>query len=577
MDFLKEYEFWLSSDAIDTQTRDELMRIKGDEAEIKERFFDHLEFGTAGLRGIIGAGINRMNQYVVQRVTQGIADYITKCEGEHGKARGVAIAYDCRYFSDTFAEQAALVLAANGIKAYLFDALRPTPELSFAIRHLGAIAGINITASHNPANYNGYKVYWEDGGQLSPNASDKVSEFIGQTPLFTAKAISRRDAEKSRLLVSIGKEVDDAFSDAVYTQALNPGAVKRVADRFKLVYTPLHGAGSKPVQAILKKAGFTQVIVVKEQEMPDSAFSTVASPNPENREAFDLAIVLAKREDAPLIIGTDPDSDRLGVVARNARGEYVCLSGNQIGALLLHYILSVKSARNELTPRSAVISTIVSTKLTRAICAYYGVTYFETFTGFKFMAEKMLEFEKNETYECVFAFEESFGFLAGTHARDKDAVVASLLMAELAAYYFEQGKTLFDVLNDMYAQYGYFAEQTVSITLEGVEGIQKIARTMQELRSCKPDKIGNFAVLAIRDYHPGKRFDMQSGMETDMELSGSNVLYFELSDGVSFVARPSGTEPKLKLYYLAQGKTENDVRETLEAARNAVSETLGCG
>lgn len=575
MDYLKEYENWLESDIADESTKNELMQIKGNDKEIKERFYKHLEFGTGGLRGIIGAGTNRMNKYVIHRATQGIADYILKFGGEDGRKRGVSIAYDCRYFSDLFALETALVFAANGIKAYLFDALRTTPELSFTVRHLGTIAGVNITASHNPSKYNGYKVYWEDGGQLPPHVSDAVLSVMNETPVFAPKTMDKDEAIQKGLLEIIGREVDDAFIEAVYKQAINTDVVKRMGEKYKLIFTPLHGTANIPVREILNKSGFKNVLVVKEQETPDSAFSTVESPNPENRECFELAIKMAEKENVDLIIGTDPDGDRVGIVVKNSQGEYVTLSGNQLGAMLTHYILTAKSERGELAPNSAVISTIVSTKMTEAICEKFGVTLFKTLTGFKFIGEKMLEFETNNSYKFVFGFEESYGYLAGDHARDKDAVVASMLVAEMAAYYAEKGKTLYEVIGDMYNQYGGFAEETTSITMEGVDGLAKIKEIMQSLRNDKPEKIGEFNVLAIRDYKTGIRYDLVKGEETKLDLTTSNVMYFELSDGASFVARPSGTEPKIKLYYLAQGTTEADAKEILIKIKNAVEKSLG--
>ncbi|MDR0406298.1 MAG: phospho-sugar mutase, partial [Clostridiales bacterium] len=569
MNEMKEYERWLAADAVEDGAKEELRAIAGDGKEIKERFYKHLEFGTGGLRGILGAGTNRMNKYVVRRATQGIADYISKHAGEDAKKRGVVIAFDCRHFSDLFALETALVFAANGIKAYLFDALRPTPELSFAVRHLHAVAGVNITASHNPSKYNGYKVYWEDGGQIPPHISDAVLSVINDIPMFAPKTVSQAEAASAGLLEIIGKEVDDAFIEAVAQTSVNGDAVRRVSDTFKLIYTPLHGAGNKPVRAILKKAGFAHVFIVKEQEQPDGAFPTVASPNPENRECFDLAVQLARREGVSLIIGTDPDADRVGIAVRDSGGEYVTLSGNQVGAMLTHYILTAKKERGTLAANSAVVSTIVSTKMTRAICGAFGVTLFETLTGFKFIGEKIHEFETNHSYEYVFGFEESYGYLAGTHARDKDAVSASMLIAEMAAYYAARGESLYDVMNGLYARYGGFSEETVSVTMEGVDGLAKIRETMQRLRNGTPRNIGGFDVLAVRDYKAGTRRDLVSGTETALELPVSDVLYFELSDGAGFVARPSGTEPKIKLYYLTQGETKTRADAVLAKVKAA--------
>lgn len=574
MNYLKEYQSWLASAAVDEDAKKELMEISGNEKEIEERFYKHLEFGTGGLRGIIGAGINRMNKHVIRRATQGVADYIIRHGGEGAKERGVVIAYDCRYFSDVFALETALVFAANGIKAYLFDELRPTPELSFAVRHFKAIAGVNITASHNPSQYNGYKVYWEDGGQLPPHVSDVVLDMINKTPIFSVNTVSRDDAEKNGLLKIIGAETDEAFMDAVYKNSINPDAVKRVGSKFKLIYTPLHGTGNKPVRAILKKIGFKNVIVVKEQELPDSAFSTVASPNPENRECFDIAVEIAKKEDVNLIIGTDPDADRVGIVVRNDEGEYVTMSGNQVGAMLTHYILSSKHERGELAPESAVVSTVVSTKMTKAICESFNVAYFETFTGFKYIGEKILEFETSGSHKFVFGFEESYGYLAGNHARDKDAVVTSMLIAEMAAYYSEKGKTLYAVMNDMYEKYGGFAEETISVTMEGKEGLAKIKDIMQRLRDTKPHKIGGFDVIAIRDYKTDIRYSLGDKTQSKLNFPLSDVLYFELSDGAGFAARPSGTEPKIKFYCLTEGNDKENADRILIKVKDAVSDLI---
>jgi phosphoglucomutase len=574
MDYLKEYNAWIKNSLMDDETKNELMKIKEDEREIKERFSKHLEFGTGGLRGIIGAGTNRMNKYVVRKTTQGIADYIAKYAGEEGKKRGVVMAYDCRCFSDLFAFEAASVMVANGIVVYLFDSLRPTPELSFAVRHLKAIAGINITASHNPASYNGYKVYWEDGGQLPPHVSDVVLEMINKAPLFSPKIMSRQQMQKSGLFNIIGQAVDDAYTEAVYKQAINKYAAKQAGDKFKLVYTPLHGAGNIPVRTILKKAGFNNVLVVKEQEQPDGSFSTVKSPNPEERESFELAILLAKKHDANLIIGTDPDGDRVGVVVRNRSGEYVMLSGNQVGALLAHYILASKKENGSLPENAAVISTIVSTKMTEKICEKFNVKLFNTLTGFKFFAEKILDFEKTQSYKYIFGFEESYGYLAGDHARDKDAVVTSMLIAEMAAYYYGQGKTLLEVMEDLYKEYGGFAEETISIKMEGIDGIARMKDMMQQLRNNIPEKIASFDVIAVRDYKASIRYDMVHKAETKLDLPTSDVLYFELSEGANFVVRPSGTEPKIKLYYLVEGKTPHMAKEVLERTKKAVLHSL---
>lgn len=573
MKYMDEYLNWLNSDKLDKEDKKSLEKIKNDDVEIKESFYQHLAFGTAGLRGILGMGTNRMNKYVVRRATQGIANYISS-HGEEMKSRGVVIAYDSRHFSAEFALETALTLCANGIKTYLFDELRPVPELSFAIRHLHTIAGIAITASHNPSKYNGYKAYWEDGGQLPPPVSDKVLEEINKLDMFGAKTMSRDDAEKSGLLTIIGKEVDKAYIDAVYTQAINPDAVKEVADTFKLVYTPIHGSGNKPVRAILEKSGFKHVIVVKEQELPDGSFPTVKSPNPEDKECFTKAIELAKENDVSLIIGTDPDADRMGIMLRNDKGEYIPMTGNQVGALLTDYIISAKKERGTLPKNGAVISTIVSTKMAKALTESYGMEYIEVLTGFKFIGEKIHQFEETGCNEFLLGFEESYGYLVGTHARDKDAVVASMLIAEMAAYYSKKGKTLYDVMQELYKKHGYFAEETVSITIEGSEGIAKIKKIMEDIRTNMPKAFGDFKVTAIRDYKTGIKHILADGTEEKLTLPKSDVLYFELTDGASFVARPSGTEPKIKLYYLIQSNTEENAHKTLEDIKSAVMKFL---
>ncbi|OQB15179.1 MAG: Phosphoglucomutase [Firmicutes bacterium ADurb.Bin193] len=573
-DYLDEYEKWLSSEYVDDDEKRELIGLKGNDSEIKDRFYRHLEFGTAGLRGIIGAGTNRMNKHVVRRITRGIAEYILKFGGDDAKKRGVAIAYDCRRLSDYFALEAALVFAANGISAYLFDALRPTPELSFTVRHLGAIAGINITASHNPPNYNGYKVYWEDGGQLPPHISDAVLEIINATPLFPVPTMAKDEAMQKGLVKIIGREVDEAFINAVYKQAINTDSIARMADKFKIVYTPLHGTGNKPVREILNKVGFRNVLVVKEQELPDSEFSTVKSPNPENIECYDMALELAKKEDADIIIATDPDADRVGTLVRTSDGEYTHISGNQLGAILAHYILSSKSSMGTLPKNAAVVSTVVSTGLTKAVCKRFGATYFETLTGFKFIGEKIHEFEKEGKYEYVFGFEESYGYLAGTHARDKDGIVASMLVAEMAAHYAEKGKTLFDVTQDLYKEYGWFLEDTVCVFMDGIDGLEKINGIMKDLRDKMPKEIGGLNVLAIRDYKAGLRYDLKSGEQSPTGLPESDVLIFELEGGTNFAVRPSGTEPKIKNYYLIYHKTKEGAEEILSRIKSAAEKII---
>ena len=573
MNYKEEYAKWLNSDAIDAEDKLKLKEFENNDAEMKDAFYQALAFGTAGLRGVLGLGTNRMNKYVVRRATQGIANYISK-HGEELKNRGVVIGYDSRHFSAEFALETALTLCANGVKTYLFESLRPVPEISFTIRHLNCIAGIAITASHNPAKYNGYKAYWEDGGQLPPTVSDKVLEEINALEMFDAKTMTKEDAEQTGLLTIIGKEVDDAYIDAVYTQAINPDVVKEVADTFKLVYTPIHGSGNKPVRAILEKSGFKHVIVVKEQEEPDGSFPTVTAPNPENKECFTKAVELAKENDVSLIIGTDPDADRMGIMLRNNEGNYIPMSGNQVGALLADYIISAKKERGTLPENGAVISTIVSTKMARVLTESYGMEYIEVLTGFKFIGEKIHQFETTGCNEFLLGFEESYGYLVGTHARDKDAVVASMLIAEMAAYYSKKGKTLYDVMQELYKKHGGFAEETISITMEGSEGIAKIQAIMNDMRNNKPSQFGDFKVTAIRDYKAGVKYNITSGSEEALTLPKSDVLYFELTDGASFVARPSGTEPKIKLYYLIQSDTEENAKKVLENVKKSVEEYM---
>lgn len=573
MSYKEVYLKWLNSPSLTDEDRLTLKSKENDEDYIKEGFYRDLAFGTAGLRGIIGLGPNRMNNYVVRHATQGIANYIKK-NGEELKERGVAIAYDSRNFSEEFAMQTALVLCANGIKTYLFDELRPVPELSFAIRHLKTIAGIVITASHNPASYNGYKAYWEDGGQLPPAVSNKVLEEIEKLDMFDVSTISEEEAKSKGLLNIIGEEVDKAYIDAVYTQAINLDAVKSVSDTFKLVYTPIHGSGNKPVRAILEKSGFRHVIVVKEQELPDGNFPTVKSPNPENKECFKKAVELAKENDVSLIIGTDPDADRMGIMLRNSEGEYIPMSGNQVGALLIDYVISAKIKAGTLPENGAVISTIVSTKMAKVITESYGMKYIETLTGFKFIGEKIHEFETTHSNEFLLGFEESYGYLIGTHARDKDSVVASMLIAEMAAYYSGMGLTLYDAMQKLYEKYGGFAEETVSITMEGSEGLSKIQKIMQSLRNNTPSSFGKYEVLAIRDYKEGKRHDIKSNESSVLSLPKSDVLYFELSDGASVVVRPSGTEPKIKLYYLMQSDTEQSAKDMLCEVKTEVNKYM---
>ena len=497
-----------------------------------------------------------MNIYTVRKATQGLAEYICR-HGEEAKKRGVVIAYDSRYKSPEFAMQAARVLAANGVKAYVFDELRPTPELSFAVRELKAIAGIVITASHNPAKYNGYKAYWEDGGQLPPHSANAVLEIMNQTDIFTGvKIMDENEAKKQGLIHIIGEEVDSRYLEEVHKQSINPDVVKAVADNFKIIYTPFHGAGNKPVRRILNMLGLKNLIVVKEQEQPDPAFSTVKSPNPEEKEGFTIAIEMAKKENVDLIIGTDPDCDRVGVVVRNMEGDYVTLSGNQVGVLLTEYILSQKKAKGSLPSNGVVIKTIVTTEMARAVAQHYNIDVIEVLTGFKFIGEKIKEFEESgNSKQYIFGFEESYGYLAGTYARDKDAVVASMLIAEMAAWYKSRNMSLYEGMQELYKKYGVYIESLKSITLEGKQGTEKIQAIMEKLRKDTPTEINGVRIIALRDYNVGKRFDFIDNTERDIDLPKSNVLYFELEDQSWFVVRPSGTEPKIKIYFSVVGNT----------------------
>lgn len=570
MDSLQKYKFWLENDYFDCDTKEELKKIEKDAGEIEERFYRDLAFGTGGLRGIIGAGTNRMNIYTVRKASQGLANYIAK-KGEEAKKRGIVIAFDSRYKSPEFSLEAAKVFAGNGIKAYLFDELKPTPELSFAVRHLNASAGIVVTASHNPKEYNGYKVYGDDGGQLPLEGSNAVLEEInGIEDITKVSFMEEQEAVDNGLLQIIGREIDDAYIERLKTLAVNPEVAQEIGDSFKIIYTPLHGAGNKPVRRILEETGFKNVIVVKEQEKPDPAFSTVKSPNPEERDAFKLAIELAKREEVDLIIGTDPDCDRVGVVVKNASGEYSVLTGNQTGCLLLEYILSQKKEKGVLPDNGFAVKTIVTTELSREIARYYGIELVEVLTGFKFIGEQIKLKDELGDKKYLFGFEESYGYLAGTFVRDKDAVVASMLIAEMAAYYRSRNMSLYEGLQEIYGKYGYSLEGITSFTLAGKEGVGKIKNAMNVLREEKPRNFGALDVGALRDYGTSMRYDFVSGKEDGIELPESDVLYFEMKDGSWFCVRPSGTEPKIKIYYGVTGRNLEDASKKLQTLQESV-------
>jgi len=572
----ENYNKWLNYNGLDADLKTQLLEIANDENEINERFYRDLSFGTAGLRGVIGAGTNRMNIYTVRRATQGLATLIC-AEGEEAKARGVAIAYDSRLYSDRFAKEAAKVLVANGIKAYLFDELRPTPELSFTIRHLNCISGIIITASHNPAKYNGYKVYWEDGAQMPPQFADRVLENINATDIFEGvKIVSDAEADNSDLLTIIGEEVDKAYLDNVFAQSLNKDLVEKIADNFKIVYTPFHGAGNKLVRRILSMIGVKNVYVVKEQELPDPAFPTVKSPNPENPEGFSYAIDLANEVGCSFIIGTDPDSDRVGVMVRNPEGEFIPISGNQMGVLLVNYVLSQRSEKGLLPKDPVVIKTIVTTELTDRVCEKFGIDITNVLTGFKFIGEiiKDLE-EKDEENRFVFGFEESYGYLSGSYARDKDAVVASMLIAEMAAYYDSRNMTLYDALVEVYEEFGYYKELQHSVTLEGMEGTAKIAAMVETLKNEPIKEVEGEKVIKFYDYSKSVAKNLISGEEETINLPKSDVLAFYLPDNKKFIIRPSGTEPKIKYYFFVKGNDAKDAQEQMDKLSQAVLDITG--
>lgn len=560
MDYQKVYQEWLGDSYFDEDTKAELKGIADDENEIKERFYKSLEFGTAGLRGVIGAGTNRLNIYTVRKATQGLANYIIKSGGIE---RGVAIAYDSRRMSPEFADEAALCLAANGIKAYVFDALRPTPELSFAVRKLNCIAGINITASHNPPEYNGYKVYWEDGAQITP-PHDKgiMAEVEAVTDYNNVKTMSLAEAKEAGLYEVIGDAIDDAYMVELKKQVIHRDAIDAVGKELKIVYSPLHGTGNVPVRRVLKELGFENVYVVKEQELPDGEFPTVSYPNPESKEAFELGLKLAKEVDADLVLATDPDADRLGVYVKDSKsGEYKVLTGNMSGCLLADYEIGQRKAAEGLPEDGYLIKTIVTSNMADAIAKGYGVGLIEVLTGFKFIGQQILGFETSGKGNYLFGFEESYGCLIGTHARDKDAIVATMALCEAAAYYKTQGKTLWDAMIDMYEKYGYYKDDIQSITLKGIEGLAKIQEILETLRKEPPTAFGEYKVLKARDYKADTIKNLATGEITATGLPSSNVLYYDLNDDAWLCVRPSGTEPKVKFYYGIKGVSLEDAEE----------------
>ena len=568
-DYMKIYQEWLSNPYFDEATKEELRAIEGNENEIKERFYMDLEFGTAGLRGIIGAGINRMNIYVVRRATQGLANYIIK-QGAANK--GVAIAYDSRHMSPEFAMEAAMTLAANGIKAYKFESLRPTPELSFAVRELGCVAGINITASHNPPEYNGFKVYWEDGAQFTPPHDKGVTEeVLAIEDLSTVKTTDEASATAAGLYQVIGQEIDDKYIAQVKAQVVNQKAIDEMQDQITIVYTPLHGTGNIPARRVMKEIGFTHVYVVPEQELPNGDFPTVSYPNPEAKEAFELGLKLAKEKDADLVLATDPDADRLGVYVKDTKsGEYIPLTGNMSGSLLCEYVLSQKQAAGKIPADGQVVKSIVSTNLIDAVAKSYGAELIEVLTGFKWIGKQILKNETTGHGTYLFGMEESYGCLIGTYARDKDAISATAALCEAAAYYKQKGMTLWDAMIAMYEKYGYYKDAVKAIGLSGIEGLAKIQSIMETLRNNTPTEVGGYKVTSARDYKLDTIKNMATGEVKPTGLPSSNVLYYDLEDGAWICVRPSGTEPKIKFYFGVKGTSLKDAEEKENALGAAV-------
>ena len=555
MGYQEQYEKWLHSPALSPAEKAELEAIAGDEKEKESRFFGPLEFGTAGLRGTMAVGWYRMNVHVIRHATQAFAQVILE-EGEAAARRGIAISYDCRNHSAEFAREAACVMAGNGIPVRLFESLRPTPELSFAVREYGCIAGINVTASHNPKEYNGYKVYWEDGAQLPPHHASAIARKMEELDLFDS--IRRMDydqALQSGLVTILGEETDEAFLSHVMAQAIDRDSVARVADSFTMVYTPFHGTGYRLIPEALRRLGLKHVICVPEQMVIDGNFPTVASPNPENPEGFALAVELAKANGADFILGSDPDADRVGIMVRSREGEFVTITGNQTGVILLDYLIGAMKRAGTLPEKPVALKTIVTTEMARKVAQDNGVSCFDTFTGFKFLAEKKNALEESGEGKVIFSYEESYGYMLGDYVRDKDAVTAALLLAEAACYYAAQGMTMYDALQACYEKYGHYGEKTLNLVMPGLDGLKKMAALMAELRQEPPAEIGGVKVVQRKDYQDGSVVDTATGSRSGMELSGSNVLRYELADGTSFIVRPSGTEPKVKVYILAHGES----------------------
>ncbi len=571
MDYMKIYEEWTTNPFFSEETRKELLAIKDDEKEIKERFYADLEFGTAGLRGIIGAGINRMNNYVVAKATQGLANYIIHRKKQ---SKGVAICFDSRRCSPEFADVAALCLAANGIKAYVFESLRPTPELSFAVRELGCVAGINITASHNPPEYNGYKVYWEDGAQITPPHDAGIMKEVKSITVQDAKTMPKLEAIHEGLYEIIGREIDDAYMAELKKKVIHQECIDKYGKELKIVYTPLHGTGNIPARRILRELGFENVYVVPEQEMPDGDFPTVSYPNPEAAEAFELALKLAKERDADVVLATDPDADRLGVYVKDKAGEYHCLTGNMSGSLLADYEIGQIAATKGLPEDGVLIKTIVTTNLADAIAKHYGVKVIETLTGFKYIGQQILNFETKGEGTYLFGFEESYGCLIGTHARDKDAIVATMALCEAAAYYRSKDMTLWDAMIEMYDKYGYYKDGIQTLTLKGIDGKEKIKEIMDHLKNNTPEQIAGYKVLWARNYDNDTSTNMINKAVLPTGLPKSNVVYYDLEDGAWLCVRPSGTEPKIKFYYGVVGTSIADADRLSDEFGQAVMKMI---
>ena len=564
MDFMKEYEKWLASPALIQEERAELEAIRSDPKEIEARFYGPLEFGTAGLRGTMYTGLHNMNIHVIRWATQGFADVIC-AEGEEGKRRGVAICMDCRNHSMEFARAAAEVCAANGIHVRIFESLRPTPELSFAVREYHCQAGINVTASHNPKEYNGYKVYWEDGAQLPPHHADAIAKRLSEIDIFNdIRTMPYDEAVKTGMIEILGAETDEKFLANVMAQVNDPDTVARVADSFKLVYTPFHGTGHKLIPEALRRLGIQHLICVPEQMVIDGNFPTVVSPNPENPEGFALAVELAKQEGADFILGSDPDADRVGIMVKTKSGEFKVISGNQTGVLILDYLIGAMKRAGKLPEKPVALKTIVTTEMARKVAEVNGLSCYDTFTGFKFLAEKKDKLESSGEGKVIFSYEESYGYMFGDYVRDKDAVTASLMLTEMAAWYAAQGMTLADALDALFEKYGYYAEKTYNLVMPGLDGLKDMANLMQSLRQNPPAQLSGVDVVARKDYQDGSVVDCATGALSTMELTGSNVLRFEMADGTSVIVRPSGTEPKIKVYILTQGKDAADAAANLE-------------